>query len=209
MSGGTWNRCSLWHGGWKGAAVPSGDARNRFLLRYPSHFEALHSNSFRPLERATAVFALVSTGELKLRIERSYSLADAEQAHRDFEWSEDDRQTAPASVEDPICTQIREHQRLIFTVSEMWTSPLCMRFTYWSSEVGLVFTDPVEPPRCAKISPDSAHPASRSTCQRSHAIPSYWGKCWNVPVAVVRLLWQYESRAPRTSVRSKPKTGWI
>jgi len=30
------------------------------------------------------VFALVSTGQLKLRIERSYSLADAEQAHRDL-----------------------------------------------------------------------------------------------------------------------------
>jgi NADPH:quinone reductase-like Zn-dependent oxidoreductase len=30
------------------------------------------------------VSALVSTGQLKLRIERSYSLADAEQAHRDL-----------------------------------------------------------------------------------------------------------------------------
>ena len=33
---------------------------------------------------ATAVFALVSTGQLKLRIERSYSLADAGQAHCDL-----------------------------------------------------------------------------------------------------------------------------
>jgi hypothetical protein len=45
------------------------------------HYTATRSNL---VERATAVFALVSTGQLKLRIERSYSLADAEQAHRDL-----------------------------------------------------------------------------------------------------------------------------
>jgi NADPH2:quinone reductase len=37
------------------------------------------------VERATAVFALVSTGRLKLRIERRYGLADAEHAHCDLD----------------------------------------------------------------------------------------------------------------------------
>jgi hypothetical protein len=36
---------------------------------------------------------------------------------------------------------IREHQRLIFTVSEMWTSSPRMRFTYWSSEVLVLYFD--------------------------------------------------------------------
>lgn len=35
--------------------------------------------------RAKAVFAMISTGKLKLRVERTYKLADAAQAHRDLE----------------------------------------------------------------------------------------------------------------------------
>jgi NADPH2:quinone reductase len=80
-------------------------ATRSFYVTRPilKHYTATRSDI---VERATAVFALVSTGQLKLRVERSYSLAGAEQAHRDFEWSEDDRQTAPAYVEDRF---VRKH----------------------------------------------------------------------------------------------------
>jgi NADPH2:quinone reductase len=58
-------------------------ATGSFYVTRPilKHYTATRSDL---VERATAVFALVSTGQLKLRIERSYSLADAEQAHRDL-----------------------------------------------------------------------------------------------------------------------------
>jgi NADPH2:quinone reductase len=58
-------------------------ATGSFYVTRPilKHYTATRSDL---VERATAVFALVSTAQLKLRIERSYSLADAEQAHRDL-----------------------------------------------------------------------------------------------------------------------------
>jgi len=84
------------------------------------HYTATRSDL---VERATAVFALVSTGRLKLRIESSYSLADAGQAHCDLNGRKTTGKLLLPSVEDPICTQIRKQQRRIFTVSEMWTSP--------------------------------------------------------------------------------------
>src|SRR5271156_2072543 len=73
--------------GTAGGKVPPFDlemlATGSFHVTRPilKHYTATRSDL---VERATAVFALVSTGELKLRIERSYSLADAEQAHRDL-----------------------------------------------------------------------------------------------------------------------------
>jgi NADPH:quinone reductase len=74
----------LWTNGGK---VPPFDlemlATGSFYVTRPilKHYTATRSDL---VERATAVFALVSTGQLKLRIERSYSLADAEQADRDL-----------------------------------------------------------------------------------------------------------------------------
>jgi NADPH2:quinone reductase len=73
--------------GTAGGTVPPFDlemlATGSFYVTRPilKHYTATRSDL---VERATAVFALVSTGQLKLRIERSYSLADAEQAHRDL-----------------------------------------------------------------------------------------------------------------------------
>jgi NADPH2:quinone reductase len=73
--------------GTAGGKVPPFDldmlATGSFYVTRPilKHYTATRSDL---VERATAVFALVSTGQLKLRIERSYSLADAEQAHRDL-----------------------------------------------------------------------------------------------------------------------------
>jgi NADPH:quinone reductase len=73
--------------GTPGGKVPPFDlemlATGSFYVARPilKHYTATRSDL---VERATAVFALVSTGQLKLRIERSYSLADAEPAHRDW-----------------------------------------------------------------------------------------------------------------------------
>ena len=73
--------------GTAGGKVPPFDlemlATGSFHVTRPilKHYTATRSDL---VERATAVFALVSTGQLKLRIERSYSLADAGQAHCDL-----------------------------------------------------------------------------------------------------------------------------
>jgi len=45
-----------------------------------------HISSRRALEeRSSAVFGMIGSGKLKLRIEHLYKLQDAEQAHRDLE----------------------------------------------------------------------------------------------------------------------------
>lgn len=84
MSGGTGNHVLY---GTAGEKVPPLDlevlATGSFYVTRPilKHYTATRSDL---VERATAVFALVATGQLKLGIERAYSLADAEQAHRDL-----------------------------------------------------------------------------------------------------------------------------
>lgn len=47
------------------------------------------------------------------------SLADAEQAHRDLNGRKTTGKLLLLPLEGPICAQVREHQRLSFTVSEM------------------------------------------------------------------------------------------
>ena len=44
--------------------------------------------------RANDVMQMIVRGELKLRIHKTYPLAEAQQAHRDLEGTEDDREAA-------------------------------------------------------------------------------------------------------------------
>jgi NADPH:quinone reductase len=75
-------------GGSSGPAPPLDpmvlSAKGSIFLTRPTLFDYTNDRASL-VERADAVFAMIGSGDLKLRVERRYALSDASRAHTDLE----------------------------------------------------------------------------------------------------------------------------